>query len=450
MPEDLRQIDIYEFNETVLHPTAVTLLVVMFLVLLAVQKRDIFVPLVVIGVLVTDIQRIVIAGIDLSFFRIMLLGVMLRMILRGELQGIGWSRVDSFVVAYAVSATVFYFMLWRTASALVNRLGLAFDIMAVYFTCRVYLQDEKPLLVLMRWLCMSVIVVSIPMILEQINGYNLFSAFGGVPEITMAREGRLRAQGAFSHPILAGTYGATILPVAWALYCTRSGRDRLLAICAYAGSMVMTITSASSGPVLTLAGALMILALWRQRFNVRSLVAIAVCMVVGLHIVMEAPVWHLISRVDIAGGSTGWHRYYLIDQTIRNFSEWAVCGVHTTGHWGWGLNDVTNMYVLQAVRGGLVTFLLFAGMLVLIFSRIGGSVRENRGDGGRQKVAWAWGAVIFAHAVSFIGVSYFGQMNFFFYLAVGVSAALPRALGVADGQPLDSRSPYGRLHPLTE
>jgi hypothetical protein len=29
--------------------------------------------------------------------------------------------------------------------------------------------------------------------------------------------------------------------------------------------------------------------------------------------VMQAPVWHLISRIDLIGGSTGWHRYIIFD-----------------------------------------------------------------------------------------------------------------------------------------
>ena len=42
---------------------------------------------------------------------------------------------------------------------------------------------------------------------------------------------------------------------------------------------------------------------------------------------MKAPVWALIQRIDIVGGSSGWHRYELIDQCIKHFSDWWLMGV---------------------------------------------------------------------------------------------------------------------------
>ncbi len=74
---------------------------------------------------------------------------------------------------------------------------------------------------------------------------------------------------------------------------------------------------------------------------------------------MEAPVWHLISRVSLASGSTSYFRYQLIDHFFRRFSEWAVVGTRSTAHWFWGAQDITNQYILEAVRGGLVTLICF-------------------------------------------------------------------------------------------
>ena len=49
-----------------------------------------------------------------------------------------------------------------------------------------------------------------------------------------------------------------------------------------------------------------------------------------LHMVMKTPVWHLISRIDIAGGSSSYHRYELVDQCIRHFSDGGPWGSNTT------------------------------------------------------------------------------------------------------------------------
>ena len=51
------------------------------------------------------------------------------------------------------------------------------------------------------------------MLWEQYTGHNLFSAFGRCSDITLAREGRVRSQAGFAHAIVAGTLGATLIPI---------------------------------------------------------------------------------------------------------------------------------------------------------------------------------------------------------------------------------------------
>ena len=46
-----------------------------------------------------------------------------------------------------------------------------------------------------------------------------------------------------------------------------------------------------------------------------------------LHLAMNNPVWHLLARVNVVGGSTGWHRYHLIDKAIEHL-EWWVPSAH--------------------------------------------------------------------------------------------------------------------------
>ena len=44
-----------------------------------------------------------------------------------------------------------------------------------------------------------------------------------------------------------------------------------------------------------------------------------------LHFVMNHGIWHLIARIDLVGGSTGYHRFHLIDKAIAHFGErWLV------------------------------------------------------------------------------------------------------------------------------
>ena len=54
---------------------------------------------------------------------------------------------------------------------------------------------------------------------------------------------------------------------------------------------------------------------------------------------MKAPVWFLISHVDLVGGSSGYHHASVIDQFIRNFFDWWLVGTYDNGSWGWDMWD---------------------------------------------------------------------------------------------------------------
>jgi hypothetical protein len=86
---------------------------------------------------------------------------------------------------------------------------------------------------------------------------------------------------------------------------------------------------------------------------------------------MKAPVWFLLARLTVVGGSTGYHRAYLIDRAIANFGEWFLVGVPSTSHWGWGLQDVTNQFIVEGTRGGLLTLVLFVAVIVYCFKGLG-------------------------------------------------------------------------------
>jgi hypothetical protein len=145
---------------------------------------------------------------------------------------------------------------------------------------------------------------------------------------------------------------------------------------------------------------------------------------IALHIVMKAPIWHLISRVSAVGGSTGWHRFNLIDQAIKHFGEWAVIGTSSTAHWGWGLQDVTNQYILEGVRGGFLTLCLFIAVIAVAFREVGRLWRLQARHMYRQALSWALGVSLFVHCTSFIGVSYFGQIWILWYLLLAMIGSM--------------------------
>jgi len=301
-------------------------------------------------------------------------------------------------------------------------LGQNLDIFGGYFFIRVAIHDFKDYDTIIKTIVLMSIPVAIFMLYEQYSGgYNVFSLLGGVPEMSDVRQGKLRAQGAFSHSIMAGTFGATVLPLSWGLWHRKS---RIIPIFGVGTSLVITWASSSSGPIMTLFFCFFGIFLWSFRKHTKTLRNSFFLLIVVLHIVMKAPVWSLISRIDLVGGSTGYFRYRLIDAAIKNFFGWCILGIKSTGVWGWGLVDVTNQYILEGVRGGIIPLILFIIIIVKCYKTIGTSrvIIENKLD--LQKYVWSLGVVLFAYTFTFLSVSFFGAMIFFYFLLIAMISSL--------------------------
>lgn len=436
-PTVLRNINWVEYGNTSLHPFAVILLLLMAVWLLHNDSEQFLIPFLIVGAFLTHMQRLVLGSLDFSMIRLIVIAGGVRAIVRKDYTSFEWKATDVRIILYVISVTIVFVALRRNGAAFVNRLGFAFETLSVYFLIRMYIRSEHQIISFIRALSIVFAFVAIFMTIEQLTHRNAFSVFGGVPQITPMREGRLRAQGAFSHPIMAGTFGAVFIPLFWGLWSTGDMIDRRRAIIGIISGIIITWASSSSGPILSLMSGLFALSLWKFRNNLKFFKRSFLLLLVTLHIVMDAPVWHLLARVDIVGGSTGWHRYALIDQAIRRFPEWMLLGVRTTGHWGWGLNDVTNMFIRQAVDGGLLTLLFFIGMIRSSFASVGEASKIAVEEPVHQRMYWSWGSVLFAHCVSFFGVSYFGQMNFFWVFTLAIIASLPQ---IAKTKEEDSRN----------
>jgi hypothetical protein len=168
---------------------------------------------------------------------------------------------------------------------------------------------------------------------------------------------------------------------------------------------------------------------------------------------MKAPVWHLISRVSFARGSTGWYRYKLIDDFIRHFGEWWLIGTDSRATWfGEGYWQITNQYVAEGVNGGVITLLLFLAVIAFAFYGVGRIWRRaaqrryrispwgrrssgipgrrpaaTAGAGANVAMGWALGASLFMHCVMFTGVTYFGQSILVWYITLGMIGSLTPA-----------------------
>ncbi len=88
------------------------------------------------------------------------------------------------------------------------------------------------------------VVSSVVMVRELTTGQNMMGLLGGIRPISDVRNGRIRAEGVFQHPIFAGSFGATVIPLF--LWLWKRGTGKLVAMVGALSSTVMVFASASS------------------------------------------------------------------------------------------------------------------------------------------------------------------------------------------------------------
>jgi O-antigen ligase len=172
---------------------------------------------------------------------------------------------------------------------------------------------------------------------------------------------------------------------------------------------------------------------------------LAVLAIFALNFLMNDPIYFLMARIDITGGSTGYFRAQLIQSAINHLSEWWFAGTDHTRHWmESGITadpnhtDMTNYYLQMGVWGGLPLMILFMWLIVAAFLRISQALRVRKGAPlSDQFVIWTLGAILFGHATAFWSISYFDQTIVFLCLVLACIGSLPilqRAMAQSPGR----------------
>ena len=399
-------------------PLGLTLLLSMGLLLLVVPRRYALLPVLVLACYMPIAQAVMVGGLHFYMLRILLIFGWLRLLIRGELRWRGLTAIDKAFLGWVLSGLILGSLLWGDMVGLVNRLGYAYDAIGVFFLFRALLRDQEDIIRAFKQLAILASPLAVFMVFEKFTGRNPFFVLGGVPEFDQVREGVVRSQAAFGHSILAGVFGATLVPYFVALWVL-GGRSRWLAALGAVASMVITVSAGSSGPVMAYGAGALGLMMWRFRYRMRLVRWGIVAMLAGLQAAMKVPVWWAISHLSLFSGNTAFYRSNLIDKFIMNFADWWLVGTRSTQTWGFLVGqgpfqsaDITNMFVRVGVDGGLLTLVLFLLVIVRCFRGVGVSFRAATTAGesrSSQFTIWALGAALFTHIVAFFDVQYFDQ-----------------------------------------
>ena len=412
-------------------PLALSLTIVMGFLLLLLQRKYAPIPLIIVACYVTLDQKIYVGLMGFTMLRIMLIFGFIRVLMKDEYRDIGISQLDKLVIAWVISSVFFYTILHGSYPAFNYKMGLAYDALGVYFLSRCLIIDFSDVIDVYKSISLLILPLAVLMIIEAITNRNMFSIFGGIPLVGEVRGGYVRCQGSFSHPILAGTFGATLMPVFIGLWFQKDSGPRY-AVIGLIAATVITVSSHSSGPLMAYLIGVIGMLMWRFRFRMRVMRwGIAVFLLIA-HLFMKAPVWYLVARLSDLIGGGGWHRSELIDQTVNRFSEWWLYGTKYTAHWMVAPNptnpdmiDITNWFAAQAINGGIVTLILFLSIIVVCYKIIGtNELYLDDQNISNKIIIWSLGVSVTAHATSFISVSYFDQLVFFWYLLVAIIGLL--------------------------
>jgi hypothetical protein len=412
----------------------VALLVTAGLAVLAFPKRWALVGLLAGTCYVTRAQSIELGSLTFTVVRILIAVGVFRVLLRSEWKGIRFRGLDWLIVSWGLWMLISVYFHKAPSDQVVERLGFVFDAWGVYFLVRSLCRSWEQSADLCRLAGIVLTPIAAEMVVEKMTAHNLFAFFGGVAEVPYIRHGHVRAQGPFAHAILAGTIGAVCLP----LVISAWNRHRKAAVIGVLTCTTMVFASTSSGPILSAAAGVGALALWRYRNWTGPIRWAAVFGYLALDAVMKDPAYYILARIDLAGGSTGWHRARLIESSINHISEWWLFGTDYTRHWmasgvSWSPDhtDITNYYLYMGILGGFPLMLLFICLGIRGFTIVRRGLRNSPAQS--DFALWALGSALFVHAVTCISVAYFDQSVVFLFLTVGLLGAAENYVPVAVG-----------------
>ena len=428
-------------TETSIHPFVAIGLLVAIILIFVLPRGKAITPFLIAFFTIPIGQVLVLGGFHFTALRVLILAGLIRRATSqksslGKFPG-GFNAVDWATILWSVSTVTAFWLEFMERQAFVNGLGNLLDTLGGYLVVRYFIPDGGAMRRTLKTLAAICAILGVCMINEQISHINIFGLLGGIPLAVPVRDGHPRSGGTLGY-LWAGAFAAVLIPLF--LWLWREGKSRVAALAGLGGAMAMVITSYSSTSWLALAGSLVGLSFWPLRKRMRIIRWGIVLGLVSLHMVMKAPVWALIARIDLTGSSSSEQRYMLVDMTIRNFSKWWLLGTKDYTTWAWGSWDLCNQFVAVALTGGLLALIFYIAIFSRGFSRIG--IARKLADGNRDQEWYLWclGSSLFATTVAHFGINYMAQliMGFFSLIACisvatfEVTQAVVRPLGVED------------------
>ena len=375
-------------------------------------------------------QAIEVLGLSIYPMRVLTLAAFVRVLLRGEWSFSMLNGIDTVVLLVYGYRTVVFILNGNGNE--INAIGLLIDVTLVYFASRGLLRSFEDLTWFLRALALLLVPYVVILWIESSTGHNPFLIVGGIDQF-VTRNGLPRCIGSFGHASILGTFGASFLPLFFALLLSRTSRP--WGILGMSLCLGIVFFSNSGGPLTCAMVAALGWLFWFLRTKMPAMRVSIFAILIALVLVMESPLWYLLAKVsDIAGGD-GWHRAYLMDIAFRNLDQWWLVGMSVLKTKDWfpytvvtGGADIINYYLDFGVAAGLAATGLFCFLLVRAFSRLGRALEAVRSSvpvyRDNEFLLWALGVVLSVHVFNWFGMVYFDQYYAVFFMQLATLSTL--------------------------
>ncbi len=404
-------------------PIVAVWLAIAILLIIALPRKKAIMPFLIAFFTIPIGEVLVVGGLHFTALRILILTVLARRLTfsRREKYPGGVSTIDWFVIAWSTSAVIALFLQFPGMPSIVQGLGTILDTLGGYLAIRSLISDVDDVRFTVKSLAVVCAILGLCMINEQVSHMNVFGLLGGMGTGVAVREGHIRSSATLGY-LYAGAFAGVLVPLF--IWLWKEPKSRVAAVVGLLAAIAMVITSYSSTSQLALLGSLAGLGFWRLRKKMRMIRVAIVTILVGLDMVMKAPVWALIARVDLTGSSSSYQRYQLIDMTVRHFSTWWLIGTPDYINWGWDSWDLCNQFAAVALTGGLLTLIFYVGIFKGGFAAIGNSRKRVEGDRRHEWRLWCFGSSLFANVVAHFGINYMAQLIMGFFPLVACISVL--------------------------
>jgi hypothetical protein len=409
--------------ESTLNPLVALCLLLAIVLIFTQPRTKAITPFLIAFFTIPTAQILVLGGLHLTAHQILIMAVLVRMATSGGSSPIGkfaggFNSSDKLVVFWTLLGLAMFLLQWMETQALVKSLGDLVVTLGGYLAARFLIPNGETVRRAVKVLALICVIQALCMTTEQFTRQNLFSSLGANnPNI---RNGHVRSEGAMG-TLYGGTYAGIVIPLF--LWLWKEEKSRTAACAGLVGATTMVFVSHASTSWLALGASIIGLSFWSLRKQMKLVRWGLVALLVSLHLVMNGPVWSLIEKIDLTGGSSSYHRYMLVDNCIRHFSDWWFIGYRYYGDWGFDMWDLCNQFVGAALTGGLLTLIVFIGIFKRSFAAVGTARKRVEGNRRQEWLFWCQGSALFALVVASFGINYMVHlMMWFFVLLVSISA----------------------------